>query len=85
MWKYLNEILDKLSPFFIEKTQSSALIKVADLYSLGISENKEIREYVCKQLNLGTCNNKQLLKRINLNRIELDKLKQIVDQFKNGN
>ena len=81
----IDEIMDKLSPFFVEKFPSESLITSSDLYSLGISNNKQLREYVCKKMNLGNCNNKRLLKRIRSNNVELDLLKTIVKKYKNGN
>ena len=81
----IDEIMNRLSPFFIEKAAPESLITSSDLYSLGISNDKQLRDYVCKKLNLGNCNNKQLLKRICFNNVKLDVLKALVEQYKNGN
>ena len=81
----ISEILYKLEPFFVEKEQSVTTINNKDLYDLGILENKELREYVCKRLNLGKCNNKLFIKRLEFNKINLEALKTTVEYYKNGN
>ena len=81
----INEILDKLTPYVTEKEVNQDIISNTDLYNLGLLENKELREYVCEQLKLGKCNNKQLLNRLSTNNIELNRLKKIVEEYQNGN
>ena len=81
----INEILTKLSPFFTEKVESNELINNIDLYNLGITQNKDLREYICQELKLGKCNNKKLIQRLNNNRIDLDAIKKIVKKYKDGN
>ena len=79
------EVLHNLEPYFVDEKVSDATINNKDLYDLGILENKALREYICKELNLGKCNNKQFVKRIALNKIELSTLKKIAENYKNGN
>ena len=81
----IDEILCKLALFFIDKPEYSAEIAPFDLYDLKITENSELRAYVCKKLNLGNCNNKQLLKRMNNTHVQLEVLKDIVNQYNHGN
>ena len=81
----INEILTKLSPFFIENIESKELINNIDLYNLGVSQNKVLREFICQELKLGKCNNKKLIQRLNNNRIDLDTIKTIVKKYKDGN
>lgn len=81
----IEEIMSKLEPYITEKACKTPLFDSYALYELGISENKQLRDYVCTKMNLGKCNNKQLLKRINASNVQLDQLKKIVEEFKHGN
>lgn len=81
----ITEILDKLKPYVIEKEVNWGTISNTDLYNLGLLENKELRKYVCEQLKLGKCNNKQLLNRLSINNIDLNIVKKIVEEYQNGN
>ena len=81
----IDVVLDKLSPFFIEKRETIDAITAFDLYNLNISKDKCLRDYVCEQLNLGECNNKKLLRRLNLNHVKLSELEEIVKKYNNGN
>ena len=81
----INEIINTLSPYFVDETPFIGNISNYDLYNLGILGNSELRDYVCLKLNLGKCNNKQLFKRISLNNVELDLIKRIVEDYKHGN
>ena len=77
----IDEIIGKLQAFSVKNPENTPNITISDLYNLGITENNELREYVTEKLNLGKCNNKQLLKRLNLNRVQLDLLKKIVEEY----
>ena len=81
----IEEIMANLEPYFIEKPLQTANIDSFVIYELGIAENKQLRQYVCKKLNLGECNNKQLIKRINNTNVKLEVIKQIVEEYKYGN
>ena len=81
----ISEVLYKLEPYFTNNDTHNPLINNKDLCDLGILENKELRDYVCKELNLGKCNNKQFVKRLTLNKTELDMLKKTVAKYKDGN
>ena len=81
----IGEILYKLEPYFVNEEVHNYLINNKDLYDLGILEDKELRDYVCHELNLGKCNNKQFVKRLALNKIESDILKKTVAKYKDGN
>ena len=81
----INEIMQKLEPYFVEKVCKTPIFGISDLYNLGIIDNKELRTHICEKLALGSCNNKQLLKRLNLCNIQLDELNKIVEEYKHGN
>lgn len=81
----INEILDKLSPYFSKKSTNEIDIKQSDLYTLGLLNDKEKRQYVCERLSLGKCNGKTLLKRLVLNNINLNQLCAIIEEYKDGN
>ena len=77
----IGEIMGKLQTFSVKTPENAPNITISDLYNLGITENNELRQYVTDKLNLGKCNNKQLLKRMNLNQVQLDLLKKIVEEY----
>ena len=77
----IDELIGKLQAFSVKSPQISQNIAISDLYNLGIIENNELRQYVTEKLNLGKCNNKQLLKRLNLNQVQSDVLKKIVEEY----
>ena len=77
----ISEIIGKLQAFSIKNPEITPNIAISDLYNLGITENNELRTHVAKKLNLGICNNKQLLKRLNLNQVQLEVLKKIVKEY----
>ena len=81
----IDEILCKLALFFENNPENHAEITSFDLYDLKITENSQLRAYVSEKLNLGTCNNKQLLKRMNNTHVKLEVLKDIVNQYNHGN
>lgn len=75
----IEEILSKLREYAIEKDEKYLSdIKISDLYNLGLIDNKDLRNRVCNELNLGSCNGKQLHKRLVINHISLDKLCEIM-------
>jgi len=77
----IDELIGKLQAFSIKTPEIKQYIAISDLNSLGILDNSELRQYVTEKLNLGRCNNKQLLKRLNLNQVQLDLLKKIVEEY----
>ena len=58
-----DELLKVLEPYAHEPAKQE-LLTTSDLLSIGV-DNKAKREYLAKELHLGKCNNKTLLKRIN--------------------
>ena len=80
----IDEVLKKIRGFAANKVTKKDNIGAIDLYNLGLN-NKQLRHYVCDRLNLGLCNNKTLLKRINLNNISLSSLCEIIKEYNNGN
>ncbi len=76
-----NELLKVLKPYMSEGTSQKGLT-TNDLVKIGI-DTKNKREYIAKELHLGNCNNKTLLKRINYLEISLQKLDEIYKQYGN--
>jgi ribonuclease M5 len=77
----IEEIMQQLSPYVVEKhDENSSDIKMSDLYELGLINNKDSRDKICQKLNLGNCNGKQLFKRLTINNISLDKLREIIEK-----
>ena len=81
----INEILSKLRPFYIDKPQFSSGLKISDLYNLDITNNKELRQFLCEKLNLGSCNCKTLYKRLLINNVQINDIREIIKEYKNGN
>lgn len=79
------EILDKLSEFCKVFNEKQPNYGTAELYELGLANNKELRAHVCNKLNLGDCNFKTLYKRLVLNDIKLNKISEIIEEYKHGN
>ena len=79
------EILDKLSEFCKVFDEKHADYGTAELYELGLANNKELRAYVCNKLNLGNCNFKTFYKRLVLNGIKLSQICEIIEEYKYGN
>lgn len=51
------------------------------LHLIGYNNSSYIRDFVCERLNLGHCNGKTLLTRLNLFGIDLKKLEEVVDLY----
>ena len=77
------EVINKLNKYLTIEKRPSRSIKTSDLINLGIA-NKEIREHVCKELHLGICNQKELIKRIDFLKIDFSEIERVVSKF-NGN
>ena len=81
----IDEILDKLHKYVINKNETTSDIKQSDLYSLKLMGDKELRSFVCGKLNLGTCNSKTLFKRLLANNTKLEKLREVIKEHNHGN
>ena len=81
----IDEVLNKLSGFCRDFDAKHADFTTADLYELGLSNDKELRRYICEKLNLGNCNFKTLNKRLILNNIKLKQICEIIEEYKHGN
>ena len=82
----IEEIIDILQPYSVKNPAKLQQIQESDLYNLGlIDKDSNLREYVCEKLNLGKCNGKMLLKRLNANDISLEELINTVKEYKHGN
>lgn len=76
----VKEALDELySP-----VESNNEIDINTLYDLGLigdEKSKLLREKLCEKLNIGYVNGKQLVKRLNLFGISIDKIKEVLDDI----
>ena len=68
------DILELFEHIYISKYENK--IKYEDLYDLGLMDNKILREKLCKNLHIGYCNAKQLLKRVNMLGIDIETIKE---------
>lgn len=67
------DILDMFKNIY--QVNNNGSITYQDLYELGLMDNKKKREKLCKDLSIGYCNAKQLLKRLNALNIDIDTVK----------
>ena len=74
----IDEILTRLKPFEINKSNGETNITISDLYNLGLMDNKELREQICQRLKFGKCNAKTMYKRLLNNNISLKQLCEIM-------
>ena len=82
----IDEIMSKLQPYIVKNPAKLQQITESDLFALGLIDGKkELRNYVSEKLNLGKCNGKVLLKRLNENNISIEQLNSIVEEYKHGN
>lgn len=81
----IDEVLGKLSEFCRDFDAKEADFDSSDLYKLGLSNDKKLRDFVCEKLNLGKCNFKTMQKRLILNDINLQTVCEIIEEYKNGN
>ena len=81
----IDEVLGKLSEFCRDFAVKQPDFSTSDLYNLGLSNNKKLRNFVCEKLNLGDCNFKTMQKRLILNNIKLKQVYEIIEEYKNGN
>lgn len=80
------EIMAKLQPYFTKNPAKLQQITASNLFNLGlINGEKDLRNYICKKLNLGLCNGKLFLKRLNKNNISIEELAKLVEEYKHGN
>ena len=77
----IEEIMQQLKPYVIENHGGkSSEISMSDLYELGLINNKDLRNKICQELNLGKCNVKQLFKRLINNNISLGQIREIINK-----
>ena len=76
----IGEIKGKLSQF-LAKNQDLFVsgLGLSDLAFLNIDKNK--REFLCGRLNLGCCNNKTFIKRLNSLGISIEKVEEILKTY----
>ena len=71
------EIIDKLNPYFKEKQKIDNDITYPLFYPL----DKKVREHLSQKYHLGKCNNKQLIKRINILEISKEEVQNTIKEF----
>ena len=82
----IEEIVAKLQTYSVKNPAKLQPITSSELFSLGlVNGEKELRNYVCEKLNLGLCNGKLFLKRLNENNISIEELIKLVEEYKHGN
>lgn len=78
----IDEIMAKLQPYSVKNPVKLQQIQNSDLYNLGlVNGDLGLRNFVCEKLNLGKCNGKTLLKRLNTNNISLEELINVVKEY----
>ena len=78
----IDEIMAKLQPYSVENPAKLQQIQNLDLYNLGlVNGDLNLRNFVCEKLNLGKCNGKTLLKRLNANNISIEELINVVKEY----
>ena len=82
----IDEIMVKLQPYSVKNLAKLKRIQESDLFNLGLVNGDIcLRKYVCEKLNLGKCNGKVLLKRLNANNVSMKELTKVVEEYKHGN
>lgn len=74
------EVINTLNSYLTTSKREVGNIKNRDLIRIGIN-NKEIREYVCQELHLGICNQKEIIKRIDFLKIDFSEIERVVNKF----
>ena len=82
----IDEIKAKLQPYSMKNPAKLKRIQESDIFKLGlVNGDVDLRKYVCEKLNLGKCNGKVLLKRLNANNVSMEELAKVVEEYKHGN
>ena len=76
-----SEIINVLMEHFTNK-ENKSLISNFDLIDFGVN-GKMTRKYLCEKLNLGRCNQKELLKRINFLGILANQIQEVMRDYGN--
>lgn len=78
----IDEIMAKLQPYSVKNPAKLKRIQESDIFKLGlVNGDLGLRNFVCGKLNLGKCNGKTLLKRLNANNISLEELINVVKEY----
>ena len=70
---------------FVSINYGNYKISNLDLLKRGITNNKnsmKLRKYLCKELNIPFCNGKTLLKYLNMLDIEIERIDELINEFK---
>ena len=71
-------VLEKLNQYFSFEKSINNTLTCSDLYKLGISNNEQ-RNRLCNSFKLGNCNNKQMIKRLNLKGIKIEDIERAIN------
>ena len=74
------EIIKSLNKYLTTTKSSVGSIKNSDLIDAGVC-NKTVRKYICDELHLGVCNQKELLNRINRLGIDIKDLRRAAKNY----
>jgi len=72
------EVLTKLNQYLSDSCSHSIKITAGELAKIGIFSSTEETEYVKTKLNLGVCNFKTFVKRLNYNNISIETVKELL-------
>lgn len=75
------DVIEALKNVVTYKKENSNSICEVDLYELGLigkEDSKRKREKICNYYNLGWCNAKTFLKRINMFGLSIDEIKEVI-------
>ena len=74
------EIINVLKEHFVDKKQNNDTVTTFDLINCGIN-NAETRKYLCRQMHLGKCNNKEMIKRLNFLKISKIEIEKVMEKY----
>ncbi len=74
-----NEVINVLEEHLQETNPFNNKITTSDIVALGIN-TKEKRKTLCQNLNLGICNNKTMIKRMNFLNIQIEEIKKAMKE-----
>ena len=78
------EVLKVLKPYIETKKHEKSAVLQENSLKIELSDTL-LREYLCNKYNLGKCNNKTLIKRLETLQISEEELKKSIEEYRNGN
>lgn len=77
----IEEIFEKLQPLIVVQPLPVGKVTTADIQKIKLMNNTHLRMFVCQKLHLGMCNQKQLVKRLNYHKIDLEQLQKLIEEY----